>query len=40
MLKKGGREMEFESYLKRINSLKDIESLGQFNKEKRTHLRF
>ena len=31
--------MEFENYAKRINSLKDIESFGQFYKEKQTQFR-
>ena len=39
-LRKGGPGMEFESYLKRINSIADIETFGQLSAEKQKQNRF
>ena len=39
-LRKGGPGMEFENYLKRINSVADIETFGQLSAEKQKQNRF
>ena len=39
-LKKGALGMDFESYAKKTNALKDIKSFGQLEKEKQKQYRF
>ena len=39
-LRKGASDMEFENYLRRINSVKEIESFGQVINEKHSQFRF